>query len=130
MVEPSESDVSRNGVTAEEYERTVGHDWATASLEQVQAALRLVPYPASKIHFVKGRVEDTIPESAPDHIELLRLDTDWYESTKHELVHLYPRLARGRRPHHRRLRLLARSRKPRPMSSSGDSVSPVPHSHR
>jgi hypothetical protein len=23
---------------------------------------------------------------------LLRLDTDWYESTKHELVHLYPRL--------------------------------------
>lgn len=26
-------------------------------------------------------------------IALLRLDTDWYESTKHELVHLFPRLA-------------------------------------
>ena len=26
---------------------------------------------------------------------LLRLDTDWYSSTKHELVHLYPRLAGG-----------------------------------
>jgi hypothetical protein len=26
---------------------------------------------------------------------VLRLDTDWYESTKHELVHLYPRLSPG-----------------------------------
>jgi len=30
-----------------------------------------------------------------DRISLLRLDTDWYESTRHELVHLYPRLAPG-----------------------------------
>ena len=28
-------------------------------------------------------------------IALLRLDTDWYESTLHELEHLYPRLGRG-----------------------------------
>ena len=28
-------------------------------------------------------------------IALLRLDTDWYESTRHELEHLYPRLAPG-----------------------------------
>ncbi len=26
---------------------------------------------------------------------LLRLDTDWYESTRHELAELYPRLERG-----------------------------------
>src|SRR5437867_1862945 len=38
-------------------------------------------------------VEDTIPQHAPERIALLRLDTDWYESTKHELEHLYPRLA-------------------------------------
>jgi hypothetical protein len=25
----------------------------------------------------------------------LRLDTDWYESTKHELVHQYPKLSVG-----------------------------------
>jgi O-methyltransferase len=31
----------------------------------------------------------------PEQIALLRLDTDWYESTYHELVHLYPRLAPG-----------------------------------
>ena len=45
------------------------------------------------MHYVKGKVEDTIPGQAPDSIALLRLDTDWYESTKHELEHLYPRLA-------------------------------------
>jgi O-methyltransferase len=26
---------------------------------------------------------------------LLRLDTDWYDSTRHELVHLFPRLSQG-----------------------------------
>ena len=40
-------------------------------------------------------MEDPIPERAPDQIALLRLDTDWYESTKHELVHLFPRLQPG-----------------------------------
>ena len=43
----------------------------------------------------EGPVEETLPAEAPDEIALLRLDTDWYASTKHELVHLYPRLARG-----------------------------------
>ena len=28
----------------------------------------------------------------PDEIAILRLDTDWYESTKHEMIHLFPRL--------------------------------------
>jgi hypothetical protein len=45
--------------------------------------------------FIKGKVEETIPEQAPAQIALLRLDTDWYESTYHELVHLYPRLSPG-----------------------------------
>jgi len=40
-------------------------------------------------------VENTIPSKAPDNIALLRLDTDWYESTRHELIHLYPRLSTG-----------------------------------
>jgi len=45
---------------------------------------------------VKGAVEDTIPgESPPLPLALLRLDTDWYESTKHELVHLFPLLHQG-----------------------------------
>jgi hypothetical protein len=52
-------------------------------------------YPASRIHLVKGPVEQTMPEQAPERLALLRLDTDWYESTRHELIHLYPRLSRG-----------------------------------
>ena len=42
-----------------------------------------------------GKVEDTIPGTIPDRIALLRLDTDWYESTRHELVNLWPRLSPG-----------------------------------
>ncbi len=35
------------------------------------------------------------PGTVPDELALLRLDTDWYESTRHELEHLYPRLNPG-----------------------------------
>jgi hypothetical protein len=52
-------------------------------------------YPEKRLHFVRGPVEKTIPGQAPAEIALLRLDTDWYESTRHELEHLYPRLANG-----------------------------------
>jgi hypothetical protein len=69
--------------------------WAQAPLEHVRSALHATGYPTSKIHFVPGRVEETIPDAAPASIAILRLDTDWYESTKHELNHLYPRLASG-----------------------------------
>ncbi len=68
---------------------------ADAPLERVKEVLYGTGYPRERIHFVRGRVEETIPASAPDSIALLRLDTDWYTSTKHELVHLFPRLARA-----------------------------------
>lgn len=65
------------------------------SLPEVQAAMRSTGYPEHRITYVAGRVEDTIPAKRPEQIALLRLDTDWYDSTRHELVHLYPRLAIG-----------------------------------
>ena len=71
------------------------HDWAVAPIEQVREAVLGVGYPGDRIHFVQGRVEDTVAANAPAEIALLRLDTDWYSSTKHELVHLYPRLMSG-----------------------------------
>ena len=70
-------------------------DTLFAKFDGVAAAMKSTGYPADKIHLVKGKVEDTIPETVPDKIALLRLDTDWYESTKHEFEHLYPRLAPG-----------------------------------
>jgi hypothetical protein len=69
--------------------------WAYASLEDVQEGFRQVPYPKEKLHFIKGPVEQTIPSKAPERIAVLRLDTDWYESTAHELAHLYDRLTPG-----------------------------------
>jgi O-methyltransferase len=63
--------------------------------EAVRRTLAGTGYPAASLHFVKGPVEDTLPTRAPACLALLRLDTDWYESTRHELVHLYPRLSQG-----------------------------------
>jgi O-methyltransferase len=69
--------------------------WARAGLPQVRQAMLATGYPDTNIRFVKGRVEETIPGSAPQTIAILRLDTDWYESTRHELEHLYDRLTPG-----------------------------------
>lgn len=99
MAEPTERDVHIwNGIRA----KTLLDDkiggapiWEVASLEDVRSAFDAVPYPNSRLHFVEGRVQDTIPDAAPGEIALLRLDTDWYESTRHELEHLYHRLSPG-----------------------------------
>lgn len=61
----------------------------------VRATLESTGYPAEKLQVIEGRVETTIPAAVPAQIALLRLDTDWYESTRHELEHLYPLLSRG-----------------------------------
>jgi O-methyltransferase len=69
--------------------------WCYSSLEEVRENMKLSGYRETLIHYVKGKVEDTIPKTLPANIALLRLDTDWYESTKHELVHLFPLLVKG-----------------------------------
>jgi O-methyltransferase len=100
MTAPTDRDVHWTGQRADALlEREAGDDrslvWARASIEEVRRAMASVGYPAARVHFVEGEVERTIPDQAPERIALLRLDTDWYESTKHELIHLYPRLAAG-----------------------------------
>jgi hypothetical protein len=65
------------------------------SLDEVRANLISTRYPEHRLHFIPGLVETTIPDHAPEKIAILRLDTDWYESTKHELQHLYLRLVSG-----------------------------------
>lgn len=67
-------------------------DWCLSPLEEVKQNLFSTGYDKGKFHFIKGKVEETIPKSIPKEITLLRLDTDWYESTKHELIHLFPLL--------------------------------------
>lgn len=70
--------------------------WCVAGLEEVQRNMASTRYPMERVHYIKGPVEATIPTQIPtEEIALLRLDTDWYESTKHELEHLFPRLRQG-----------------------------------
>ncbi len=98
MPPAGERDVRHDGRPAAELLETLPRDsktWAVASLEDVRAGFADVPYPGDRVHFVKGLVEETVPARAPERIALLRLDTDWYASTRHELEHLYPRLASG-----------------------------------
>jgi O-methyltransferase len=99
MPPPSNADVRfTDGQTANELMQASDKDaaiWAIADLRDVEEAMVATGYPSAKIVYHAGRVEDTIPEEGPDRIALLRLDTDWYESTRHELRHLYDRLSPG-----------------------------------
>ena len=63
------------------------------AVEVVTSYLKATGYPMDKMHFVAGDVLETIPNTLPGAIAILRLDTDWYKSTLHELVHLYDLLS-------------------------------------
>jgi hypothetical protein len=101
MSEPGENDKDILGTQAEELLKKASKEvsesvWCYSGLEEVKSNLMTAGYPAENIHFIKGKVEDTIPGSVPSGlISLLRLDTDWYESTKHELTYLFPLLVKA-----------------------------------
>lgn len=98
MPEPSEKDVKiRTGVSGKEMweKKNTEGGWAKEGLEQVQKNMQIISYPSKKIHYIKGKVEETIPDTIPEEIALLRLDTDWFSSTYHELKNLYPKLSSG-----------------------------------
>jgi hypothetical protein len=98
MPEPSAKDVDSWNHAAsarpELNQRVDGHStWNYGPLEAVRRNVYSTGYPQERFHFVKGKVEQTIPGTLPDSIAILRLDTDFYESTYHELCHLYPLLS-------------------------------------
>jgi len=100
MSEPTEHDKVFTGTAADELMSSSDREdatsvWCYSALDEVQKNVGTLKYPAAKVHYVKGKVEDSIPQTLPGKIALLRLDTDWYESTAHELKHLYPLLVPG-----------------------------------
>lgn len=98
MTEPGDEDVKHTGERAADllsHPVSGTKHRAAAPLDEVREAVLGVGYPEGRVRFIKGPVEETLPAHAPEEIALLRLDTDWYSSTKHELVHLYPRLVSG-----------------------------------
>lgn len=101
MAEPSEFDKTEGNTinVQEKWKNNVssegGNNWMRFTLETVKENMQKTGFSESQIVYVKGMVEDTVPQTIPSEISLLRLDTDFYESTKHELEHLYPLLSKG-----------------------------------
>lgn len=71
-----------------------GERWTEASLDDVENSIKKLFLSLDDFNLVKGKVEDTLinKKNLPSKISLLRLDTDFYESTKVELEILYPLL--------------------------------------
>ena len=98
MTAPTAKDVQYDGTPAADVLASSPREayvWAIAAQDDVRRNLESTGYPPERMRFIAGPVEETIPQTIPDAIAILRLDTDWYASTQHELVHLYPRLRAG-----------------------------------
>ena len=100
MSEPTEHDETYNNEKARNLlvsntDKEKNLVWAYSTLDEVKSTMGLSKYDPELIKYVKGKVEDTIPSVIPKKIALLRLDTDWYESTKHEMQYLFPLIAKG-----------------------------------
>lgn len=100
MSEPTSADVDLRGAAAAGLLRLHQPDdrlgvWCRSQLEEVEQTMASSAYPPARICYVAGKVEETLPVARPPSIALLRLDTDWYESTRCELEFLYPLLSPG-----------------------------------
>jgi hypothetical protein len=101
MTAPTEKDVEAGtGTSAADMLRTTevgdgNNVWCVAGRADVEANVRTTGYPMEQFTFVEGDVAVTLREQVPDTISLLRLDTDWYESTRIGLEVLFPRLVVG-----------------------------------
>lgn len=83
-------------IQLQQSDRFAGNNvWCYSTLDEVKGNLKATGYPEDQINYFKGKVEDTLPEPSIGKIALLRLDTDWYESTKHELETLFDKLVPG-----------------------------------
>ena len=71
--------------------------WCYTPLEVVQNRLNSTGYPQNKLHYIVGDVMETLQDKTliPEKIAILRLDTDWYESSKYELEQMYDNVVTG-----------------------------------
>jgi hypothetical protein len=106
MSEPTENDArTYDGASAvkmfEDLKRRENSGWCAASLDEVKDNFKKAGVSLVSAHFIQGKVEDTlcdrnhISRFADRKIAVLRLDTDWFESTKIELERLWPLVSPG-----------------------------------
>jgi O-methyltransferase len=102
---PTDNDVDFRGTHSKELlvkapriaEEGTHNIWCYSTLDEVVGNVQRHAQSVDAIRFIKGKVEETLMDekNLPDKISLLRIDTDWYESTKKCLEVLYPRLVSG-----------------------------------
>jgi len=97
MTAPIDADVDIGGGSARAYIEKYGDDgkWCYSDEDEVRMNLVAGGLSPEEFVLVKGDVLDTLDRESPRQISVLRLDTDWYESTKKELEVLYPLLSPG-----------------------------------
>jgi O-methyltransferase len=95
MTPPTDVDEDFGGRPATEYMPESGTGGAAVPLHEVRAALESTGYPPSACTTSSDASRTRSRHRPPKSIALLRLDTDWYESTRHGLIHLYPPLVVG-----------------------------------
>ena len=101
MTEPTPFDVNVRGESADsKFRQSIRgdhNDWCYSPIDEVKTNFEKVGLLGEKVKFVEGDVARTLAnvDELPSVISVLRLDTDWYESTKVELEVLYPRLSVG-----------------------------------
>lgn len=74
------------------YDGKGGHGTVEACREVVE---RRAGYPADLCEYHVGWFQDTVPVASVPEIAVLRLDGDWYESTRVCLEHLHPAVQPG-----------------------------------
>jgi O-methyltransferase len=93
MTPPSDYDKRTNGTSASSLMGMPGVK-AECSLDDVRSTIaEHTSYDPLRNHYHKGDIRTNTVY--PDTIAVLRLDTDFYDSTKHELQHFYPRVSKG-----------------------------------
>lgn len=101
MTEASDLDLDRNGrpadvlMAGEFGAATAELVTARAGLDEVRAALDSTGYDPRRIRYVEGDIRQTAELTQTSRIALLRLDTDFYDSTLAELTQFYPRVSHG-----------------------------------
>jgi O-methyltransferase len=74
-----------------------GKNLCEESLYTVKNNIKTTNYPEEYLHFIEGDIMETLnnPINIPSEIAILRLDTDWYDSSKFELQKLFKNVVDG-----------------------------------
>lgn len=105
MTEPTSRDVemfsgrSASHLLSRERKRSMGkssyNTWCIADSDDVRSGFDYLGIPSSQYRLVKGDVMNTVPTEVPDCLAICRVDTDWYESTRHILENCWDRISPG-----------------------------------